>query len=189
MALSLPEGAVTGHISWASRGWRQPVEGHTPVTAPGALEGWRFSDVLRRRSDGWSIHGIVAPRGSENPFPAVWRAIWSSGPEFSTSSGMYSCWGHGMRLLDGRVSYDAADYGFSGSPNILITGRRAVRLLANRLGVRPPRRLPGERSIPTPVVLEQELLDQLRAELGPDVGATPLDREVPRIFHGVRGDR
>lgn len=51
MALNLPTEGPTGHISWAARGWEYAVEGHTPITAPGALEGWRFSEVFRRRED------------------------------------------------------------------------------------------------------------------------------------------
>lgn len=193
MGLDLPSGIPTGHITWAARGWEHPVSAHTPVTAPGALEGWRFSDVFRRRDDGrehgYSVHGIVAPPGPQNPFHAAWRAIWAAGPQVRTSTGMFSCWGHGMRILDGRVSYDAADYGFSGSPSMFITGTRTIRLFANRLGLRPPRLLTGERSIPTSPELEQELLAQLREALGPDVGTVPLEQVVPRVGHDTREPR
>lgn len=102
---------------------------------------------------------------------------------------MFSNWGHGMGILDGHVSYDAADYGFSGSPTVFITGTRAVRLFANRLGLRPPRLLSSERSMPTPTELEEQLLEQLRVELGPDAGTAPLEPQVARVIHNIRGPR
>lgn len=184
MGIDLPTGAPTGHITWASRGWENPVEGHTPVTAPGALEGWRFSDVFRRREvdrqTGYAVRGIVAPRGPENPFLAAWRAIWAAGPEAEVTASMFSSFGRVIGILDGRVVYDAADYGFSGSPTMFVTGTRAIRLLANRLGLRSPRLMADESTIPASTELEMLLLEQLRQEISPAVGTTPHEPKVPR---------
>lgn len=190
MGIDLPTGVPTGHITWASRGWEHPVEGHTPITAPGALEGWRFSDVFRRREvdrrTGYAVRGIVAPRGPENPFPAAWRAIWTAGPEAEVSASMFSPLGRSIRILDGRIVYDAADHGFSGSPTMFVTGTLAIQLLANRLGLRSPRLMVDESSIPAPAELEMLLLEQLHREIGPAVGTTPHEPNVPRLPRTLR---
>lgn len=80
------------------------------------------------RLQGYSVRGIVSPRGSRNPFQAARLVIWAAETDVRTSNSIFSSWGHGMRILDDHVSYDAADYGFSGSPTMLITGTRADRL-------------------------------------------------------------
>lgn len=167
MALSLPEGFPTDHITWESRGYDGPDGVDDVVEAPGALFGIPYSRAFRRLGPGrFAVKGVIGryDDGPETYCETVWSAIRALGPEYREHAGMFNSRKHDMKLLDGGLYFNAADVGFSGPPTLHLIGNRALRLVCHRLGLKQPKRFPDEKRVPELAELETELLDQIRQE-------------------------
>lgn len=165
MALELPDDGFTGHITWQSRGY-SPIEfdelearGLTPISAPGALDGVRYSAVFRRLWEGeWAVRGVAAGTGWAQVVRHAVRSFGIPSNEFRT---MFSSYREHIWFLDGGLDFYAADYGFSGPPWMHVRGTQALRLICHRLGIVQPRQLYDEDEVPSLAAIE----GRLRAEV------------------------
>jgi hypothetical protein len=174
MALQVKDDGFWGHITWESRGYRPDeaaefkAQGLTPITAPGILEGVRYSSVFRRHCYGmWAVRGI---RG-EDRYPArivmdVVRALGFPTREYRF---MFSSYTEETKFLDGGLFYNANDQGFSGPPTLDVEGNETLRLLCHRLGIVQPRRFEDEKRAPNLARIET----RFRSELMLNVLTTP----------------
>lgn len=165
--LSLETGFPTGHITWASRGWgaaeaeELAEQGFDPMSAPGPCEGQPYSAAFRRKAAG--VFAVKGAAGTGDPHwrDEVFRAVCHLGRRDERWRGLFTSGGGTVSLLDGKLSWYSADYGFSGLPTMDLYGNRALRLVCGRLGLRQPRRFPDEDRVPTLAELEADLLEQL----------------------------
>ena len=126
------------------------------MTAPGALEGIRYSKVFRRKANGyWAVKGVNTEEGGLSG--DLVYAVKNLGIETSEHRTMFNSLSWSVDFLDGGLHHYAADYGFSGPPTLDLSGNKALRLVCHRLGIVQPRRFRGESEIPSVAALEAEL--------------------------------
>lgn len=166
MALQLKDDGFWGHITWESRGYGPDeavefeAQGLTPITAPGILEGVRYSTVFRRRYFGeWAVRGIK----SEDEYPArvVMDVVKALGFPTRKYQFMFSSYTEDTKFLDGGLFFNANDQGFSGPPTLNIEGIEALRLVCHRLGIVQPRRFEEEKRAPNLARIETRFRSEL----------------------------
>jgi hypothetical protein len=164
MALQIPDDEYTDHISWKSRGHVDPTEfitaGLTPVTCPGSLEGMAYSKVFRLKYPGlWAVRGVNSD--DNGTAAAVQYVVSNLGIRKVEVRNMFSSYRSGSSFLDGGLSFEAHDYGFSGPPMLDLSGTKALRLVCHRLGIVQPRRFAHETEPPDLAAIEREFRNEV----------------------------
>jgi hypothetical protein len=125
-----------------------------------------WNQVFRRsRADGEDFVLSLAADSSLDIARRFWYAVHCLTIEQSDQSGMYSNSISYYRFADGGITDITFVYGFGSRAGTWVLGTQALRLICGRMGVRQPRRLKCEESIPDLANLEMRLSEVREAYL------------------------